>query len=374
MTSVQSFAGWKRAFDHAKDTEAEGAKYFEGFFKKLRRTDESLTFVEDKSSSIGTALSESLQREKFRPTYSGEVEKEVVERGGFCQPASLASFFKKGKSADAMLSVPILENAEQTTIASSSERSPPDNIERENGVARQICRAWLKNTYLQLGSPCKNVSCDRRHLIESTSIGSLYKDYSFKGLSTVQRNSIISQVQLAAITTTTTKTKTTGGVVQSEAATAVTKPSECKVVEKKSKVGILKIESAVSEVSPVSINVAEHDMIPMTAMEIISKHSRFVGTEVDCSSRSSINAEDCKSSSSSHSSDIESMHDGIKPSGEIVDGGRDDVQNLKALDAPAKSRTSNNFGDDRNSTPGILPGRLKRMRKPWMPIHKKITY
>ena len=44
MTSVQSFAGWKRAFDHAKDTEAEGAKYFEGFFKKLRRTDESLTF------------------------------------------------------------------------------------------------------------------------------------------------------------------------------------------------------------------------------------------------------------------------------------------------------------------------------------------
>ena len=383
MQTTQSFAGWKRAFDRAINTEAEGAKHFEGFLKKLKKNDESPIFLEDKSSSIGTALSEPLQREKFRPTYSGEVEKEIVERGGFCQPANLASFFKKGKSEEdaATLSVPKWGNVEEIKIASLSETSHNLNIDKGNGVQRQICRAWLKNTYLQLGSPCNNVSCDRRHLIESKSLGSLYKDYSFKGLTTAQRNSITNQVRLAAIITTTTTTTTTTivAVVSSEAATAVIKPIECKVEEKMGTASKKVVVTATSDFNHLSTDVTEHDIIPITTTEIISENAKYDGTEVDYGDHSSMNVvTGCKPRRSNQSRDIESTQNEMRLSEENVNSGQDDAQNLKVLDAAVKSGPVHNFQDYEHATSGAPPGRLRErikiIKKPWMPIHKKITY
>ena len=381
MQTTQSFAGWKRAFDRAKNTEAEGAKHFEGFLKKLRKNDESLIFLEDKSSSIGTALSEPIQREKFRPTYSGEVEKEILERGGFCQPTNLASFFKKGKSEEdaAMLNVPRWGNVEEMKIASLSETSHDVNIDKGNGVQRQICRAWLKNTYLQLGSPCNNVSCDRRHLIESKSLGSLYKDYSFKGLTTVQRNTITNQVRLAAIITTTATTTTIGAVVSSEAATAVIKPIECKVDSKMGTASKKVVVTATSHFNHLSIDVTEHDIIPITTTEIVSENAKYDGTGFDYGGHSSMNVvAGCKPRSINQSRDIESTQNEMRLSEENVNSGQDDAQNLKALAAAVKSGPFHNFQDYQHSTSGAPSGRLRErikiMKKPWMPIHKKITY
>ena len=202
-------SAWKSAFSHAIDTEAEGAKYFLGHFKKARiddsnsttstrisgqrpdiRLDDGITVIETADSTVVNLI----------PAPSQDVDED--ERGGFCQPAGLAIFFKNLKScsrnaphegSDAQI------NAEcQPSETLGGNPITSDIVETENGMGRQICRAWLKNHFLQLGQPCKNANCKRRHVIESRSVGSLYKDYSFKGLSTAQRNSIISQVQAAS--------------------------------------------------------------------------------------------------------------------------------------------------------------------------------
>ena len=126
-------------------------------------------------------------------------ETDDVERGGFCQPAGLAKFFASTKCSGQKDSLGSIDGAASFTQGAPTAVSDViDSVERESGATRQICRAWLKNTFLQLGQPCKNASCERRHLIESRGIGSLYKDYSFKGLTAVQRSSIISQVQASA--------------------------------------------------------------------------------------------------------------------------------------------------------------------------------
>ena len=197
-------SSWGKAFRHARDTEAEGAQYFEGFFKKAKIVLEGSTStivdqvqdVEAGSKAIGTDTTN--LREDALEGVSTE-ETDDVERGGFCQPAALAKFFASTKCPGQKDSLGRIDGAAQVTQGASTAASDvTDSVERESGATRQICRAWLKNTFLQLGQPCKNASCERRHLIESRSIGSLYKDYSFKGLTAVQRSSIISQVQASA--------------------------------------------------------------------------------------------------------------------------------------------------------------------------------
>jgi hypothetical protein len=197
-------SSWCKAFRHARDTEAEGAQYFEGFFKKAKIVQEGSTStivdqvqdVEAGSKALGTDATN--LREDALEGVSTE-ETDDVERGGFCQPAGLAKFFASAKCSRQEDSLGSIDGAAQAIQgAPIAASNVTDSVERESGATRQICRAWLKNTFLQLGQPCKNASCERRHLIESRSIGSLYKDYSFKGLTAVQRSSIISQVQASA--------------------------------------------------------------------------------------------------------------------------------------------------------------------------------
>jgi hypothetical protein len=216
---------WKRAFSAAKIVEAEGDAYFEGYFKKSKV--EEVTGNKEKVAEIDVDLfleddgNNNTAKEKFRPTYTKAVEKEDLERGGFCQPTGLASFIKKYKRKDLSDSsfmatkrnavesgyVLNLKSTEDNKDNNDNNDSIPipvpivESEQRENGMARQICRAWLKNTYLKLGQPCTNQKCERRHIIESKSVGLLYKDYSFKGLTTAQRNSITSQVQSPSAST-----------------------------------------------------------------------------------------------------------------------------------------------------------------------------
>ena len=192
---------WKAAFNHARDTEAEGAQYFEGFFKKAKIVAEGSTPTIQKivTSAEFVGINDSVKGHIARGTSTEETDD--TERGGFCQPSGLAKFFA---STQCSAHGGFLGNNDNDGSAGVMEQASAavsdiaDSTERESGATRQICRAWLKNNFLQLGQPCKNASCERRHVIESRSIGSLYKDYSFKGLSAVQRASIISQVQSGA--------------------------------------------------------------------------------------------------------------------------------------------------------------------------------
>lgn len=64
----------------------------------------------------------------------------------------------------------------------------------EEACARQICRTWLKHTYLQIGAPCVDEACLRLHEI-SCRADSLYKDFSFKGLPQKHRKRILERVR-----------------------------------------------------------------------------------------------------------------------------------------------------------------------------------
>jgi hypothetical protein len=198
-------SSWGKAFRHARETEAEGAQYFEGFFKKAKIVLEgSTSTIVDQVQGVeaGSKAIEIDTTNLREDAVEGVTIEETddVERGGFCQPAGLAKFFASTKCPGQKDSLGSIDGVAQVTQGASAAASDvTDSVERESGATRQICRAWLKNTFLQLGQPCKNASCERRHLIESRSIGSLYKDYSFKGLTAVQRSSIISQVQASAV-------------------------------------------------------------------------------------------------------------------------------------------------------------------------------
>lgn len=395
MSSTPLFVGWKRAFSHAKDTEAEGAKYFEGFFKRSRRGDESVTPQEDPSNAIHTALSEPHERKSFRPTYSGEVEKEDVERGGFCQPASLASFFQHRKGGDAVIShLPIGENDQCLASASLLDKLP-DVIDRGNGMARQICRAWLKNTFLQLGQPCKNLTCERRHLIESKSIGLLYKDYSFKGLTAAQRNSIIIQVQAAATTattatTTTPVTATIPAVISATVCEALVKESEASaviIVASGSAAVVSLIVPAetrkitISSESPPVLAAMNHVIMPKKFNKIVSNHDSYTSEKKLHGSHSAVKTvidHNTVCSSSSKNRSIISKHEEVESAMGIIEDDERDEKMVKTLDTKVSDINSSIIPEDLRKICGVpicrLRDRIRITKKPWMPIHKKITY
>jgi hypothetical protein len=82
------------------------------------------------------------------------------------------------------------------TAQTQGKKLPPSERDMVEVCGRQICRAWLKHTYLSLGQPCTNAApegCPRKHAI-TCSPEALYKDYSFKGLSKGQKKSIFARV------------------------------------------------------------------------------------------------------------------------------------------------------------------------------------
>ena len=63
-----------------------------------------------------------------------------------------------------------------------------------NSQPKQICRKWLKFTFLSIGSNCSDKNCQRKHeIVESKDGGfhKLYGDYSFKGLNKKQQSAIL---------------------------------------------------------------------------------------------------------------------------------------------------------------------------------------
>ena len=165
---------WTTAFTTATKVEAEGAKFFEGFLPTKKTTLSSFSAVE--TSTNGSDL---------------DVDEEDV--GGFCQPQHLALFVQRVNSSN-----PHNRSAEPADDTIDTEQGRATDAEKNN-MGRQICRAWLKHHFLSLGKPCAQTNCERKHDVNGMNVGQLYKDFSFKGLATAQRNTIIKSVQASQV-------------------------------------------------------------------------------------------------------------------------------------------------------------------------------
>jgi hypothetical protein len=343
-----SNSGWKRAFCLARDTEAEGEKYFEGFFKKSKTVSAATDLVnqESKIASNGTnekaatIISDESAKSVSKLTDPGETEEVDVERGGFCQPTGLASFFK-----DIIDSRPD-EGVPDYLVLDPQIDSELSVVVKENGMARQICRAWLKNNFLKLGEACKNPDCERRHIIDSCSVGTLYKDYSFKGLTAAQRNSIIAQVQSGV-----------GKAVAKNSNIISTATSAAEIVVKR------------PEVSP-SVSPESVDFSVRTDQTCHQKNST-ADSNPEIIKSVSIDCLDSKCYKDSKKRSIEEASDHTV----IVTPSSASPQGQPIAENKVKSSALNEKTDSGNKS-SATDNRLlmKKLRKPWMPLHKQITY
>jgi hypothetical protein len=340
-----SNSGWKRAFCRAQETEAEGEKYFEGFFKKSKTMSAATDPVDEdsKTASIGldekaaTIISNKVAKPVPKLTDRGETEDVDVERGGFCQPTGLASFFKDAMNSRSVKVVP-------DNLVGDPEIDSDLSVVKENGMARQICRAWLKNNFLKLGEACKNPDCERRHVIDSCSVGTLYKDYSFKGLTAAQRNSIIAQVQSVASKNVakisniiSTTTSTAEKLLKQPEMRPTVSPESVDINVKKDQTFHQKISNTNS--NPEIIKSVSKDCLVST-IYIDSKNHNI---EEDCDHTETV---------------IPSS-----PQGQPVGEKKVTSSPLnEKIDSSSKSAATQN----QPST--------KKLRKPWMPLHKQITY
>jgi hypothetical protein len=86
-----------------------------------------------------------------------------------------------------------MPSATPTPAPTPTPKSPKEVSEKvsETGnLSHQLCRPWLKHTYLNVGKGCEMDLCPRRHALP-LSVGQLYSDYSFKGLPANHRKKII---------------------------------------------------------------------------------------------------------------------------------------------------------------------------------------
>jgi hypothetical protein len=345
-----SNSGWKRAFCRAQDIEAEGEKYFEGFFKKSKTVTAATDPVNQDSKIASTGINEkvatiisaeSAKKSVSKLTDLGETEEVDVERGGFCQPTGLASFFK-----DIMDSRPDEGVPDYLVVDPQIDSDLSVVVVKENGMARQICRAWLKNNFLKLGEACKNPDCERRHILDSCSVGTLYKDYSFKGLTAAQRNSIIAQVQSGAA-----KTVAKNSNVVSTATSAAEK--------------VIKRPEVLPTVSPESV-----DFSVKTDQTCHQKNSS-ADSNPEIMKSVSNDCLDSKCYKDSKKCSIEEASDHTV----IVTPSSASPLGQPVAENKVKSSALNEKIDSGNKS-SATENRLlmKKLRKPWMPLHKQITY
>lgn len=129
------------------------------------------------------------------------------ECGAFNQPAKLARFMKSIGSLEAMPIQSIdtilqsdgnIDEDARNDKKDKIEPSEPRQRSLEERCSTQICRNWLKHTFLSLGKACKANPCPRLHQLPEQS-QRLYSDYSFKGLQSKQQKVILSSYKKKSI-------------------------------------------------------------------------------------------------------------------------------------------------------------------------------
>lgn len=67
-------------------------------------------------------------------------------------------------------------------------------VEKKDNLSKQLCRHWLKHTYLDIGAPCVDPDCKRKHSIPEN-INSMYSDYAFKSLNPNHKKRILAMLK-----------------------------------------------------------------------------------------------------------------------------------------------------------------------------------
>lgn len=169
---------WNAAFKKAVEVDTEG----ERDFADVPRTAAKKRDRDGNSGSLNTESSSVI--------IDANQEDDTEESSGFCQPVKLAMFVKDR-----------ISKGKETTVSgafeNATEEAPEQEIKERDMVevcGRQICRTWLKFSYLDNGNPCpEGNACLRKHAI-TCKPELLYKDYSFKGLSPKQRKRIMDKL------------------------------------------------------------------------------------------------------------------------------------------------------------------------------------
>ena len=181
LSKTDKCSSWNLAFKRAVEIDEEGAKDFTDLVdhSKLRKKAKHSDKSENGTEEIAIA------------SPNNEIEVEDTA-GGYCQPLKLAKFVKDmegrtkfGETANKL-----------ETEENNSEPESPLHEERDmvEVCGKQICRTWLKYSFLKLGSACDQQTCLRMHEIKCKP-ELLYKDYSFKGLPAKHRKRILEQLK-----------------------------------------------------------------------------------------------------------------------------------------------------------------------------------
>lgn len=162
---------WKSAIKKAIKIEAEGAKDFVEFSAESKKR---------KHVEIDITNGDNLEET--------ELESDKISSSGYKQPALLASFVNKVAKLGTIQTSEIVQIQEETAI-SPNEPTTVGEID-----SRQICRTWLKNHFLGLGTPCNKNPCPRQHEVVGNP-DRLYSDYSFKGLPPRHQKAILTALK-----------------------------------------------------------------------------------------------------------------------------------------------------------------------------------
>lgn len=155
----------------------------------------------DKTNENGKQPKQFATGKKRKQKDVSDSDTDEDECGAFNQPAKLARFMTSIASTETnpLRSVDTLSKGECETdkdgVASDRndeiETSEPRQRSLEERCSMQICRNWLKHTFLSLGKACKASPCLRLHQLPEQS-QRLYNDFSFKGLQSKQQKTILS--------------------------------------------------------------------------------------------------------------------------------------------------------------------------------------
>lgn len=196
---------WLVAFEKAKTINEESIDSNDNLLNKDTINEiEKDIYISNKKRSIDI--------DDVHSTSDRKYDSDNDDFGGFKQPLKLARYMSQYVGSNDTKIVNInnpkcIESNEEKMINTNNDNCNIINSDKQeyhtskperNMVevcGKQICRAWLKHTYLDIGKQCQNKNCLRMHDIVVTNPESLYNDFSFKGLSIHHRKHILEKLK-----------------------------------------------------------------------------------------------------------------------------------------------------------------------------------
>lgn len=185
---------WSLAFKRAVEVEEEGAKDFVDIIAQHAQKKQRLVVMEKSSVELDKTEEDDKQ---LSGNGSDDVNDEDVSSSGQGLLPQLSKFVLE--TTQAKLPGANGDSDKVDVQGDLSENNVAQERDMVEVCGRQMCRAWLKHTYLNIGNPCKDgEACLRKHGV-TCKPEHLYKDYSFKGLSAKQRKTIMDKLKAECV-------------------------------------------------------------------------------------------------------------------------------------------------------------------------------